>query len=232
MPQPLTSCPCCFGASFSFSDVLWPELIDAWELNDDEATYINRQQGLRCDNCSSSLRSMTLAEATAGAMGWRLPLTKLVRQRRARKSAILEVNEAGQLTQFFNSLPMHQLVSFPDVDLQSLPHRDEMFDLVIHSDTLEHIPDPIQALRECWRVLKPGGVCAYTVPIVVARLSRRCDGRPESFHGSRDAALQYLVHTEYGADAWEEPMRAGFQNVQLFALEYPCSLALICRKQS
>ena len=46
------------------------------------------------------------------------------------------------------------------------------YDLVVHSDTLEHVPDPVRALQECRRVLRPLGACCFTVPIVVGRLTR------------------------------------------------------------
>lgn len=57
----------------------------------------------------------------------------------------------------------------PDITLTrgniyALPFPDAMFDGVILSEILEHINDDVRGLREVWRVLKPGGVCAITVP--------------------------------------------------------------------
>lgn len=44
-----------------------------------------------------------------------------------------------------------------------LPGEDR-FDLVTLFDTLEHISDDVRALRECRRVLKPGGLLLASVP--------------------------------------------------------------------
>lgn len=49
-------------------------------------------------------------------------------------------------------------------DVARLAFADASFDKVIISEVLEHIPDDRAALLEVKRVLRPGGVCAVTVP--------------------------------------------------------------------
>lgn len=51
------------------------------------------------------------------------------------------------------------------LDLTRLYFPDGLFDLVICSNVLEHIPDDTAAIREIHRVLKPGGWAMILVPI-------------------------------------------------------------------
>lgn len=50
------------------------------------------------------------------------------------------------------------------VDIHQLPFADHVFDKVLMSEVLEHIADDRQAMREVFRVLKPGGILALSVP--------------------------------------------------------------------
>lgn len=56
----------------------------------------------------------------------------------------------------------------PQVDVvgssDSLPFDDARFDVVLSTQTLEHVPDPQGSAREMHRVLKPGGVLLLSVP--------------------------------------------------------------------
>ena len=45
-----------------------------------------------------------------------------------------------------------------------LPFEDESFDRVIAAEILEHLPEDERAMAELFRVLKPGGLLAVTVP--------------------------------------------------------------------
>jgi len=46
-------------------------------------------------------------------------------------------------------------------DACHLPFADESFDVVTTLDFLEHVPNPADVVKECARVLKPGGVFFY-----------------------------------------------------------------------
>jgi SAM-dependent methyltransferase len=55
-------------------------------------------------------------------------------------------------------------VALHNADIYALPYADAAFDAVILSEILEHVDDDVRALREAYRVLKPGGVAVITVP--------------------------------------------------------------------
>lgn len=49
-------------------------------------------------------------------------------------------------------------------DILKLPFRDGVFDVVLASAVLEHIKDIDSAIREFYRVLRPGGLLCVTMP--------------------------------------------------------------------
>jgi ubiquinone/menaquinone biosynthesis C-methylase UbiE len=55
-------------------------------------------------------------------------------------------------------------VMLNNANIYQLPYPDDTFDAIILSEILEHIDRDVDGLREVYRVLKPGGVVAITVP--------------------------------------------------------------------
>ena len=49
-------------------------------------------------------------------------------------------------------------------DWRELPLASGAFDVVVAASVLEYVAEPAAVLRECARVLRPGGVVLYTVP--------------------------------------------------------------------
>lgn len=63
----------------------------------------------------------------------------------------------------------HNVGHLPDIMLNhasiyEMPYPNDTFDAVILSEVLEHLDDDVAGLKEVYRVLKPGGVIAITVP--------------------------------------------------------------------
>jgi ubiquinone/menaquinone biosynthesis C-methylase UbiE len=51
------------------------------------------------------------------------------------------------------------------MDITNIPIDDDTYDTVICNHVLEHIPNDIKALKELFRVIKPGGWGSIQVPI-------------------------------------------------------------------
>lgn len=225
-------CTVCGNQEFVHDRVLWEALIAEWQLSPREADYVDRQQGMHCTVCSANLRSIALADAVRASVGTTLTLGEFASGSSARSLALLEINEAGSLSPVLACMPGRTLACFPDIDMHALPYGPESFDLVVHSDTLEHVAQPIRALAECRRVLKAGGSLCFTVPTIVGRLTRSRAGLPKSYHGTSETARDdFLVHTEFGADVWSYVIEAGFSAVSLHSVAYPCALALSARRR-
>jgi len=54
------------------------------------------------------------------------------------------------------------------IDIRDIKYPDCFFDAVICSNVLEHIPEDLKAMRELYRVLKPGGWAILQTPISAA----------------------------------------------------------------
>lgn len=162
------------------------------------------------------------------AVGSRGSLASWVTSDAAARLDLLEVNKAGRLNPVLRQMKRHVLGTYPELDMQALPYADASFGLVVHSDTLVHVPDPLKASPECRRVLRPGGALCFTVPSIVGRLARSTAWRPASCHGfPGDAGDDGMrVQTEFGADAWVLRARTGFQAATVMHQEFPAALAL------
>ena len=224
-------CACCGGTEFAFQPVLWPGLISEWGLSDGEAVYVDRQQGVSCSRCGNTLRSIALAKAVLGACSYNGTFLQLLKSPKTFFFKTLEVNTAGSLTRQLSKFGKRTLANYPEVDMQKMPYANNSFDFVFHSDTLEHVPDPLSALSECLRVLKPGGFCCFTIPIIIGRMTRSRENLSKSYHGGEnDEKEDYQVQTEYGADFWSQILQVGFDECRIVTAEFPAAQAIAARK--
>jgi SAM-dependent methyltransferase len=96
-------------------------------------------------------------------------------------------------------------------DLENQTFSDEIFDLVVHLDVLEHVFDPFSALREMCRTLVAGGRCIFSVPTyneqaVSSQVAFKSSNQSLhtigeiEYHANPQSALGSLVTWRYGYD--------------------------------
>ena len=94
-------------------------------------------------------------------------------------------------------------------NLESLTFENEVFDIFITQDVLEHVLNPDKAFSEIFRVLKPGGIHLFTVPYYgMKKTNRRAVMTDKGikyldkriFHGNPIDSGRSLVVTDWGND--------------------------------
>jgi SAM-dependent methyltransferase len=56
----------------------------------------------------------------------------------------------------------HRAIRFEEADAEALPFAEGSFDAIVSNFGVHHFPDPVRALGEARRVLRPGGRIAFT----------------------------------------------------------------------
>ncbi len=215
------------GAMLRRPRAIPPRLRELWGLSPREAEALVRKETLDCSRCGAKLRGRRLAEVLLRLY----PAASRPRSARewaetpeARALEVAEINRIDGLHEALAPLPLFVWSDFGEAgrseDLTRLSYPDESFDLVLTSETLEHVPDLGLALGEIHRVLRPGGRHLFTIPRLpnVPKTFPRArllpDGRiehlaPAICHPGGDVG--YPVFTEFGADLTEILRRAGFE---------------------
>ena len=113
-------------------------------------------------------------------------------------------------------------VRFDVGDVRNLVFRDASFDAAWCSFTLEHLPDPLQALRELRRVLKSGGVLGILDYDYGVRVMAPQNALLEE---SRELYVRHRLHEGssplYAHDQRQLLLEAGFARTEGFAFS-PC----------
>ena len=78
-----------------------------------------------------------------------------------------------------------------------MPFEEGSFDRAIAAEVLEHIPDDMAAMKEIFRVLKPGGTAAITVPSFLPE--RICWALDEDYHTAPGGHVRIYTLAELSA---------------------------------
>jgi SAM-dependent methyltransferase len=182
--------------------------------------------GLRCARCSAGVVQLSLGWALREEVGSVATLDVCELSARGALAAYLRRNARTAATSEY----------FPDIvpgsvhdgarveDVQRLTYADASFDLVTHTEVLEHVPDDARALAELLRVLCPGAIMLFTVPLhsgtdTVERARVR-DGAIEhllepAYHIDPLQPAGILAFRDYGLDIVDRVRAAGFADVRI-----------------
>lgn len=202
------------------------------------------EHGIRCVRCGASAIHLSMG----GILSAHVPDL-------ARRDAY-ELSARGPLVAYLRRMARSLTVSeympgansrggVRNEDVQDLTFADASFDIVTHTEVLEHVPDDARAFSELHRVLRPGGIMVFTVPQhggkrTVERARLR-NGNVElllapAYH--RDplrGGTDILAYRDYGFDILERLRVAGFDTAefhdpQSLAPWYVSRTVIIARK--
>lgn len=97
----------------------------------------------------------------------------------------------------------------------NLPFNDNSFDIILCNHVLEHIPDDIIAMKELYRVMKPGGWGIFQIP---QDLNRDTTFEDNSITNKQERAKifgQYDHVRIYGRDYFEKLRSIGFEVTEI-----------------
>lgn len=144
-------------------------------------------------------------------------LTTELAQRTGGKVHAVDINEAmHELARArVETLGLFDQVSFDNIDVHDQPFEDHYADLIVSYSCLHHWADPVQGLKECYRVLAPGGLLFIldTLPSdqeTMEALNRKVP-EPEYFRFIREAFEESYSMKQVAAMARE----AGLINFEL-----------------
>ncbi len=249
-----------FRPMFYRRRVIPRRLEELWGLSPRLARTLARKESCDCARCGAKLRCRRIADVVLALYPVGEPpapapaLEYWVQCVEIRPLRVAEINRIDGVHDVLARLPRFESSDYRpgaepgawvdgvrSEDLTRLTYPAASFDLVLTSETLEHVPDLDAALGEIRRVLAPGGRHVFTVPVLpqtprtFARAIVGPDGSvedraPRIAHPGGDWG--YPVFTEFGADLPDLLRRAGFEVDVLFGPTHEDDLAqvYVCRK--
>ena len=211
--------------------IITPQLKEAWGISDRLAEAFNRKESMFCSNCGCSSRIRRLAAVLMQTFSEISGLScksfaELLENKEFRDLKIAEINACGALHSYLKDhpnlyysewLPHREPGEVYDgvrcEDLQCLTYPDDYFDIILTSETLEHVPDPGKAWQEIFRTLKDGGYHIFTIPVLpsqptTVKRANLVDGKRDNllaaaYHGAWGSENMF-VYTDFGMDLVEK----------------------------
>lgn len=230
-------CDTCGGfGPWQYEPIITDELARVWKLNKNQQESMSKRESMKCVYCGCSYRLRLLARAINYWVYRNLEKSlqeNMTAYTKVTKTIVVgEINSCGVLHETlkgFDNLHYSEYTPLKSSgisyeDIQNLTYESNLFDVVLTSDVLEHVPDTVKSLREVYRVLKPGGAFILTIPSVHGRQSKVKasvkDGKivqldTASFHGAGQE--DYLVWHEFGDDFLSITESVGFKSYELFS---------------
>lgn len=179
-----------------------------------------QRESMWCSACGASNRERSLWSVVIEHYGEHATSARaLVMETRFASLQIAEVNRLNAGHEYLATLPDLTYAEYPDEDIQALSYADDRFDLLITSDTLEHVADYRLGLRETRRVLRTGGRHILTVPLRPdLPVSQDRSGMDPIYHGAPPGPLAFfrrptedmVARHDFALDFVDEVATAGF----------------------
>jgi SAM-dependent methyltransferase len=96
-------------------------------------------------------------------------------------------------------------------DICALPFENDQYDVILCNHVLEHIPDDHKAMRELYRVMKPGGWGIFQIPLEMNRLTSFQDDSITDPKKRAEIFGQYDHVRVYGMDYFDKLRAVGFE---------------------
>jgi ubiquinone/menaquinone biosynthesis C-methylase UbiE len=193
------------------------------------------REGFRCRKCKASLRYRGQAQALIEHYGTTQThsLDDLVSLPTFKCLDIYEAGITGPFRERFGKLEGYQCSFYWDdvepgvlregiqcQNLEELTFDSSSFDLIVSSDIMEHVRKPWKAFEEIYRVLKPGGVYLFSIPVqkpVRSTCIYRVDTSTDTdnflleprYHGNGIGGRS-LVYIDYGWDLMDKLSSMGY----------------------